>query len=174
MTKIDFLNSIKRFTEEALSDILLPVRAQKAGELPPPRPPTVYRQRMPDMNSSEKKAPYILHQIVTSDDSWPQGGRAESSLLLRSVFCLYYPMEDGDPKEDEGSLQLLEVMERFRIALLENQLLDGRYRLDITTSPLEALIYPDNLRPYYIGEYASNWFLPPVEWSDLNKWRYQY
>lgn len=167
----DFLTSVKAFTEKATADLRLPVRIQKKGDETTYRPPTVYRMRIPDSGASDKLAPYILHQIVTTDDLCQTGERAECSVLLRSVFCIYYPMAEDNPAEDEGQLLLLEVMQRFRIALLRAQILNERYRLDIRNEPLEGLYYPDKMSPYYVGEFASNWQIPAVEWNDLNKWK---
>ena len=161
----DFLTSMKKFTEEAVADLRLPQRAQKKGEEPEPRAPTVYRMRIPDSGASDKLTPYILHQIVTTDDLWPVGERAERSVLLRSVFCVYYPMAEDNPAEDEGQLILLEVMQRWRIAVLRKQILDGRYRIDLRKEPLEGLYYPDKMSPYYVGEFASNWQIPAIELS---------
>jgi len=162
MTRLDFLNSMKRFTEEIMKDLMLPVRAQEDGEDTIYRPPAVYRMRLPDMGATDKKAPYILHQLVTGDDEQKAGQRDGSMVLLRSVFCVYHPMPFDNPDEEEGMLSLVEVMERWRIGVLRTRLLDGRYKLDLDAAPLEALYYPDNMAPYYIGEFASNWRMPEI------------
>lgn len=169
MTRLDFLNSLKNFTEEVMKDLRLPVREQTDGEEIQYRPPTVYRMRLPDMASETKKAPYILHQIVTGDDRQKHGQRDESSILVRSVFCVYHPMPFDNPDEEEGMLSLVEVMERWRIAVLKTRVLDNRYSLDIDVADLEALYYPDNMAPYYIGEFASNWTMPVIP-QDFKYW----
>lgn len=169
MEALDFLSSVKAFTEEALKDARCPVRPQKASDETILRPPTVYRMRMPDMGASEKKAPYVLQQIVTTDDLWPVGERAECSCLLRTFFCVWYPPgEDGEAREDEGQMLLFEIMQRYRIALLKTQILDNRYRLDLRKEPLEGVYYADRSAPYYLGEFASTWQIPAVEWNDMN------
>ena len=114
-----------------MKDLRLPVREQTDGEEIQYRPPTVYRMRLPDMASETKKAPYILHQIVTGNDRQKHGQRDESSILVRSVFCVYHPMPFDNPDEEEGMLSLVEVTERWRIAVLKTRVLDNRYSLDI-------------------------------------------
>ena len=66
-------------------------------------------------------------------------------------------------------LSLVEVMERWRIAVLKTRVIDNRYSLDIDVADLEALYYPDNMAPYYIGEFASNWTMPVIP-QDFKYW----
>lgn len=66
MTKVELLRQLKQFTEDAVGELLLPVRMQKAdAEQPAPRPATVYLMRLPDSTAAAKKAPYIIHQAIT-------------------------------------------------------------------------------------------------------------
>lgn len=74
---------------------------------------------------------------------------------MRSIFCVY------DPDEEEGGLLLLNLMERVRIALLKQGVLDSRYQLDLEAG-LETVSYPDDTAPYYAGEMASRWRLPGI------------
>ena len=70
MTRLNLLDALTSFTNEVMREILLPVRRQKGDEAEPAeRPPLVYRQRLPDIKSATAKAPYILHQIVTGEDT---------------------------------------------------------------------------------------------------------
>lgn len=163
MVKNDFLDSIKAFTEEAIKELILPVRIQSAGEQQSYRAATVYKMRLPDSTSATKKAPYIVHSVITSTDKQSPGELTQSSAQLRSVFCVY--CED----EQEGALYLLELMERFREQVLRTRVLDGRYALDLET-PMESLFYPaEDTAPYYLGETVSTWRLPPIE-REVSKW----
>ena len=62
-------------------------------------------------------------------------------------------------------MHLLNVMERLRIALLEQVVIGKQFRLDLKEG-LESLAYPDDASsstaPYYLGEMVSQWKLPPV------------
>ena len=159
MTRNDFLNAFKAFTDEAIADLMLPVRVQAESESESLRPAKVYRMRLPDGTSAQKKAPYIIHQIITGKDSQSEGELAESRISVRSIFCVY--CDDSE----EGSLMLLELMERLRIALLRQIVIDNRFQLDLDAG-LETLIYPDDTAPYYLGEMMSNWRMPAVKRED--------
>lgn len=155
------LTRLKEFTESATRDMLLPVRPTEEDPNPQPRPPGVYRMRLPRFRDATRKAPYILHQAITGKDAQAAGMRVpESSVVVRTVFCVYH--ED----EEEGALALLNLMERLRIALLEQVVVGKQFKLDLKTG-LEALAYPDDVEPrsapYYLGEMISTWSLPGIE-----------
>jgi hypothetical protein len=157
MTKIVLLERLKDETETAIADLLMPVRMQKEDNnvQPPPRPAAVYLMRLPEMGSTQKKAPYIIHQVVTGRDVQEAGSPAEASAVVRTIFCVY------NDKEDEGGLMLLNLMERLRIYLLEKVVVGEQFRLDLTQG-VETLIYPDDTAPYYMGEMISTWGIPRV------------
>ncbi len=154
---VALLNALKEYTKEAEKDLLLPVRIQKKGEEQTFRPPDVYLMRLPDSQNAAKKAPYILHQFVTSRDQQERGEDLESSALIRSIFCAY--CDD----EQEGSLHLLNMMSRFRIPLLKDPWINkGQFELNLQEG-MESLIYPDDTAPYFFGEMMTNWRMPPVK-----------
>lgn len=155
MTRVMLLRALKDFTLDATRDLLLPVRVQSAEEEPQERPAEVHLMRLPDSSAAKKKAPYIIHQVITGKDEQKPGKRQTSSAEVRSIFCVY------DPDEEEGSLLLLNLMERVRIALLKQGVLDSRYQLDLEAG-LETVSYPDDTAPYYAGEMASRWRLPGI------------
>ena len=155
---VALMEALKEYTEEAEKDLLLPTRIQAKGEEQKYRPPDVYRMRLPDSKSAQKKAPYILHQLVTTRDQQSRGEDLESSAVIRSIFCAY--SED----EQEGSLHLLNMIERFKIPLLKNPLIGkgGQFELNLQEGP-ESLIYPDDTAPYFIGEMITTWNIPPIK-----------
>lgn len=157
MVKTEFLLSVKEFTVIAVGDFLLPTRVQGKDETPELKPAAVYLMRLPDSKSAAKKAPYILHQIVTAEDRQNEGRRDESYLQLRSIFCVYC----GD--EEQGGMMLVELMERLRIALLRLRILDRRFYLDLTSGSVQTLIYPDDTAPYFLGEMITTWQMPAVQ-----------
>ena len=161
MTKRDFLEQLKAETELAVRDLLLPVSYQKADAEPPEdRIPKVYLMRIPDGRAATKKAPYILHQLITGKDSQTPGQHVESQAVVRTIFCVYHK------DEQQGGLALLTVMERLRIHLLERVVIAKRYELDLEAG-LEFMVYPDDgtMAPYYAGEMVSTWKIPAVERS---------
>lgn len=156
MSRVLLLEQLKLFTEAAIKDLILPTRQQKDDEEQVCRPADVYRMRLPDSTSAQKKAPYIIHQLVTSKDIQTPGNYPEGSCLVRSVFCVYHE------NEEEGGLALLNLQERLRIELLKKIIVGGQYQL-VLSEGLEALIYPDDSAPYYLGEMMSTWTLPPIK-----------
>lgn len=156
MNRAIFLEELKRFTLDATRDLLLPVRVQSAEETPSERPAEVHLMRLPDSEAAKKKAPYIIHQIITGKDVQKPGEQAACTTEIRSIFCVYCP------DEEEGGMLLLNLMERLRIALLRQAALDQRYQLDLEAG-LEIILYPDDSAPYYAGEMASRWRLPGIE-----------
>lgn len=163
MTKNILLEKLEAATLEAVGGILMPVAIQKGDTEPPkPRAAEVYKTRLPDSKSAKKKAPYILHQIITGKDIQPSGERASSSVVVRTIFCVYHD------DEQEGGLMLLNLMERLRIYLLEQVVIGGQFQLDLEAG-LETLVYPDDTAPYYAGEMISTWSLPAIE-RKVNLW----
>lgn len=164
MTKNDFLDQLVARTNETVGDIILPVKLQASSEAQEYRAAEVYKMRLPDGTSATKKAPYIIHQIVTSTDSQPTGQNVQSSCTVRSVFCVYHD------NEQEGALALLNLMERLRISFLRQPILSNRYHLDLRQS-LETLLYVDDTAPYFAGEMKSVWRMPTVEREDTTVWQ---
>lgn len=160
MTNITLLERLKLFTEDAIKDIILPVRLQKGDTEQQSRAADVYLMRLPDSKAATKKAPYIIHQFVTSKDTQPAGRQESGSSVVRSVFCVYCE------NEQEGAMNLLNLMERLRIRLLQQVIIGQQYQLDLEAG-VEMLIYPEDSAPYYAGEMSTTWKMPSVE----REWR---
>ena len=157
MTKQDFLDALCDFTREAVKDLLLPVEMQEDDEeQPAPRPPDVYQMGLPDFAEAEKKAPFIIHQIYTASDEWPEG-RTEpiSKTMARTVFGIYHP------DSQEGPLALLGLIERLRIALWRRGGVGRQFTLDMKAGA-DYLIYDKQIPPFYAGEMVTSWNLLPV------------
>lgn len=156
MTKVILLEELKKFTQDATRDLLLPVCMQDGDEAETYRAAEVYLTRLPDSKSAKKKAPYILHQPVTGKDVYQPQKQQESTAFVRTIFCVYHS------DAQEGGLALLNLMERLRIELLRRGVVGGQFRLDLE-SGLETLVYYENLESYYAGEMLSVWKLPTIE-----------
>lgn len=162
MNRNDFLHVLKAFTEEAVKDLLLPVRPQKSTDEPTLSPAGVYLMRLPDSSTYEKKVPYIIHQIVASEDSQKDGNRTQSFVTVRTIFCVW------DRDEQEGALELNELVDRVRMAFLHTRLIGGRYFLDLDESDIKYLYYTEDIAPYYAGEMESVWRGESVEMGANN------
>ena len=160
MTHITLLEQLTAFTQDAIKDIILPVRLQKGDTEQQSRAAAVYLMRLPDSSAAGKKAPYIIHQVVTAKDMQSAGKQEVGKSVVRSVFCVYCE------NEQEGAMNLLNLMERLRIRLLQQVVIGRQYQLDLEAG-LEFMIYPDDTAPYYAGEMSTTWHMPSVE----REWR---
>ena len=155
-TRVLFLNELKDFVEDVSARFLLPTSVQKGDACNHPHEPTVYRMRLPHSREWKKAAPYILLQIVTGADVQKPGEYSDSTAQVRFIFCTY------NEDEEEGALDLLNLMEAVRIALLEENYIGRGWELD-RTAALESLVYPDDTAPYYAGEMMGTFSLPEIE-----------
>lgn len=163
MTTTILLNRMKEVVEEAVKELKLPVRPQKASEEPGRREAEVWLVRLPDLASATKKAPYIVLQPVQGEDGQEPGQKRRASAMVRLVFTVYH--ENGQ----EGSLALLNLMERVRTALLKNPNIGGQFSL-IESEGLAWGVNYDLEPPYYNGEMVGRWTLPAVEREDYQAW----
>ena len=156
MDKVQFLKALAAFTSEVTKDMILPVSLQKEDTEQQFRAPEVYQMRLPDSRQAKKKAPYIIHQIVTGTDTQGNERKTTNHTVVRSVFCVYCA------DEQEGGLMLLALMERLRIALLKQVVIGNQFALN-TQAGLETMCYPDDTAPYFSGEMVSTWRLPGIQ-----------
>ncbi len=157
MNKLTLLRALKVRTESALADLILPVKPTKEEPEQIYRAPWVYLCRLPDGKRTTQFAPYILHTVVNSSDKQDAGDKVPDSLVnVRSIFCIY------DDDEEEGGLALLDAMERIRIDLLRDTILDNTFEIDMQGG-VESLVYPDDTAPFFLGEMMVAWKLPPVK-----------
>ncbi len=163
MNRITLLEQLKKFTTESVGDIIMPVQMQKGDAEQQFRAAEIHLMRLPDSSQAKKKAPYIIHQLITSKDIQPQGENVTASAVVRSIFCVY------NNNEEEGSLMLLNLMERLRIHLLKQVVIGNQFQLDLE-SGLETMIYPEDTAPYYAGEMISAWILPAVRREVRTPW----
>lgn len=173
-TKVGLLYELKAFTEKMTGNMLLPVKRQSRDEKEPaPRSAAVFLSRLPDMASFEKKAPFILHQVVTGLDEIGNVNKGTgmqirrelmSACVVRSVFCVY------SQDEQEGGLMLLGLMEEMRTALLlYPTMLNKVFELDLDEG-ISQMVYPETgergTAPYYLGEMVTTWKLPAIKRLD--------
>jgi hypothetical protein len=159
---VEFMTALKTFTENAIKELIMPVRMQKGDEEQSYRAADVYLMRLPDSSAATKKAPYVLHQIITGRDNQPSGENVSATATVRSICCVY------NNDEQEGGLMLLNLMDRIRIALLRTTIIGNRFRLDME-SGVELLVYPDDTAPYFVGELVTYWKLPSIE-REVRTW----
>lgn len=163
MSKVILLEQLREFTLAVTGELVFPVAQQKEDTEPPkPRAAEVFCPRLPDSKAAKKKAPYILHQIVTGADRQAPGQAVRSKTEVRTIFCVY------DPNEQTGGMALLTLMEQLRIAFLERPIVGGQFRLDLEAG-IESLVYAEDTAPYHAGEMITNWIMPPVKRLDATR-----
>lgn len=155
MTSVDLLNVLKAETIKITKDILMPVNIKSGEAANESRSAKVHLMRLPDEKADWKKAPYVIHQAVTGNNTQVSGQPIACRVDIRSVFCVY------SRDQQEGELMLLNLMERIRLHLLEQVVIGKRYELDLAAG-LQWMVYPDTAYPYHMGEMVSTWKLPKI------------
>jgi len=163
MTSVLLLEALKERTEAAIAELIMPVKPTKEEPDPASRAPAVYRARLPDEKSSNKYAPYILHTIINTAYNQQPGDLPLGLANVRTLFCVY--CDD----EQEGGLMLLNCMERIRIDLMANPIVGKQFKLDYEGG-IEQLVYPDDTKPFYLGEMMSVWKMPPIKREERSVW----
>ena len=161
MDRTELLEALKARQEEVGKDLLMPTKPQKGIESIR-RPSLVYNGRLPDETSSTTKAPYTLNCLVSGSFGRDAGQPENDRCVIRTVMCVYNP--DGT----EGTMALINLMERYRISLQKDPILDHTYELDLKAR-IQDLVYPDDTAPFYMGEMYTEWILPPVE-REVQQW----
>lgn len=136
MTTIDLLRAAKIFTERSVGKITM---SKKTGGEEVDAKIEVYTGYIPEKEDELKAAPYILIQAVkgTNDEE-----KQENTVNLRFVIVLRF--EDSE----EGYLGVLEVLERLQTEMRKSGLFQNQYGI----GKIEWLLYPQDTKPYYIGE----------------------
>ncbi|MCL1866481.1 MAG: hypothetical protein FWF82_03650, partial [Oscillospiraceae bacterium] len=111
------------------------------------RPMKIFKMRLPEAGINENRIPYIVLQYLTGID-----GNSDSECKVRLIAGTY--SEDGE----SGSMDLLNVLTRIRVALLRK----GQAGDFLLRRPLETIVYPDNVNPYYYGEMLLTFELPEI------------
>ena len=167
MTPVELLYELKQFIEATTKDIILSVRPVNNKVIPAPsgkqksedeepltRAAEVHLMRLPDKDAETNRIPYILLQLLTGVDDQEAGKEPDSDCRIRIVVATY--SEDGGA----GSMDLLNVITRIRVALLKAGVIGKQFTL---RKPLEYMINPEDTGPYYLGEMLTIWGIPTIK-----------
>ena len=91
MDRVMLLEELKAVTEDAVKDLIMPVKPQNEHEEQQYRAAEVYLMRLPDSGAAKKKVPYIIHQAITSKDSQPLEGRSPAQPWCAPSFPSIMP-----------------------------------------------------------------------------------
>lgn len=158
MTRVKLIHELKRFCENTVKDIVLPLAVQKGDTEEQTRAPNVYMMRLPDSQSALKLAPYIILQLDSSkhqrgDNAYPN---PSYTATVRFIFCVY------SQDEEVGAIMLLNVMDRVQEKLLKQVQIGDCFTLD-EHQGLESVVYPDDTAPYYAGEMIGTFHIRPIQ-----------
>ncbi len=165
MTPVELLYELKKFIEANIKDIILSVRpinnkvlpeygGKEEEERPKKRAAEVHLMRLPNKDAETNRIPYVLLQFLTGIDEQAEGKFPDSECRIRIVAAVY--SEDGGA----GSMDLLNVITRIRIALLKTGVIGKQFTL---RKPLEYTVYPDETGAYYFGEILTIWGIPAIQ-----------
>lgn len=159
MTRVKLIEDLKLMCEEAVEKMRLPLAVQRGDVKRQFREPKIFGMRLPNSDSAEKYAPYIIVQLINSSHVQKAGKPPFYTAVVRFVFAVY--SED----EQDGAIMLLNVMDRVQQKLLAKVQVGKPFLLDVH-EPVESIVYPDNTAPYYAGEMLATFILPPTERED--------
>ncbi|MBE6901402.1 MAG: hypothetical protein E7478_02915 [Ruminococcaceae bacterium] len=152
MTPVALLDCIVNECDEATEDLLLPVRGEK-GKSDEYRRPLFFKMDLPQKEDDIKQIPYILVQVLGGLDEQPSGDLAQSDCTVRIVMAVY------SPDMGEGKLNVLNIITRIRMRLLQREIIGGQFLLK---EKIEWAIDPRPETPYYFGEMVMKFELPAV------------
>lgn len=157
MTRVKLIHELKRFCEDAVKHMKLPLVVQRGDEEVQERPPDVYLMRLPDSKAAQKLVPYIIVQFIDSKHKRQDGGYPNPSYTasVRFIFCVY------SKDEQEGAIMLLNMMDRVQERLLEQVQIGDCFTLD-EHEGLESVVYPEDTAPYYAGEMIGTFHIKPI------------
>lgn len=157
MTRVKLIHELRLFCEDAIKDMELPLAVQKGDTKMQTRAPNVYFMRLPDSKAAQKLAPYIIVQLIESQHKRNDSGNSNLSYTaqVRFIFCAY--LKD----EQEGSIILLNMMDRVQERLLEEIQIGDNFVLD-EHEGIESVVYPDDTAPYYAGEMIGTFHIKPI------------
>lgn len=162
MTPIVLLDCLESFIKEKTANIKLQVRVMNSSQEEKTRAAEIYKMGLPSKDAKIQRIPYILLQILTGKDDKSGTAPEESICQIRIVVGIYAE------NDNEGGYDVLNVLLRIRSELKKICIIGGYFALQ---NPLEYIVYPDNIAPYYFGEMITNWSMPTIQREVQEVWQ---
>lgn len=156
MTQSNLVSELVAFSTKATEKMKLPTVISKGDKKQIFRVPGVYEMNLPDSDSYEKLAPYIIVRLISSNHVQNDGKQAQNSANIRFIFCVW------NDNESEGAMELLNLMDTIQFELLSKVVIGKHFKLDVH-EPLETLIYQQDSAPFYAGEMIGTFILPSIK-----------
>ncbi|MFH5187112.1 hypothetical protein ACHHV8_33520 [Paenibacillus sp. TAB 01] len=111
--------------------------------------PHVHAGYLPQQQSGSENVsdfPYIIVRILDGQD------QDESIVRIKLLFGIF-------SRDDNGFVDVLNLMEKVRQSLLKDRVVDNRYRLEL---PYKWKLFEDQPYPEWIGEADTTWMIPTI------------
>lgn len=138
MTPALLLMAIQHFLSETLADNVVTIPAVHIGYLP----------SKTASNRDQPEYPFIIVRALEGKVT------DEHKVKVKLLF-------GTKSNDDEGYLDVLNLVERVRIAILRSGVLERKYRLD-NEQPLMWKLYEEQPQPEWVAEATMTWLLPTI------------
>ncbi|MCY9762614.1 hypothetical protein M5X06_31590 [Paenibacillus alvei] len=158
MTSVLLLQALCKFLRDTVKNY-----AAAQGEQGGFRPPEVYDWFLPFKNPKMPDKidfPYIVPKIINGEDAARENHVLQSDVVIEISFGVYSESKDaGGNIHPDGAYDLLNLMEYVRIALLRQERLDKRYKIEI---PYKWDIPDEQPYPLWVGRARTIWTIQSV------------
>lgn len=159
---IILLDRFAEFTRESTKDILLPTKPTPKTQSVT-RPPEVWKMSLPDRDSETTKAPYVILQLLKTEDVQEEGEFQYGQCSIRVIAGVY------SEKYDEGALGVVNILDRIREKLLRQRVIGDQFTLVL---PLECIAIPSaDTAPFFFGEMSTIWQIPTIKREVPEVWQ---
>lgn len=158
MTSVLLLQELCKFLQETVKDY-----AAAQGEQDGFRAPEVYDWFLPFKNPKMPDKidfPYVVPKFVDSECSAREGNQLQSTVTIEISFGVYSENNDENGNvHPDGAYDLLNLMEYVRIALLRQEILNKRYKIEL---PYKLDIPEEQPYPLWVGRARTKWTIQSV------------
>ncbi|MCM1275462.1 MAG: hypothetical protein NC299_08855 [Lachnospiraceae bacterium] len=155
MTIVALMDALRTLCLNELKGMTFQAAVQKGDTEEVYKEPHGYLMRLPEVENTEKLAPYFIIQPGKSQHIQKSGDEPRFFVPIRMVFCHY--CEDNE----RGEVELMNIMERIQIRLLKDVTFGGAFMLNVH-EPVEIEPYYEELGQYHAGELRCTFVLPAI------------
>ena len=150
---LELLETLKGVCAEATENLLLPVQGENSKDIPEPRAPKIYGMFVPKKGDETKQIPYIIVIVQSGHDEQKPNSKPTSWCGVRIVAAVY------NTDAGAGRLDLLNVLTRLRIELLQHKVLGNQFAL---RDEADWAIDPAYTGDYHFGEILTSYDTTPI------------
>lgn len=111
--------------------------------------PRVYEGYLPQKlaSNTESDFPYVIVRLHKGED-----GESGHPIIVNLIF-------GSESQDNDGYRDILNIMERVRLAFMKNRTLHGQFRLEL---PYKWELFEDQPYPEWIGKAVTTWTIPSL------------